>query len=332
MPAPACSADEFARIWHRHQGHAASVAAELGMVERPVFARRARLEAMGYELPCGQEPPSNITKRSAYPTRQDVTLQDGVAVVFSDRHYWPGDGITPAEAALLTLLPRLNPDLLICNGDVYDGAAQSRHAPLGWERKPDVRDELGAVQGGMARIAAAAPQARKLRTVGNHDRRFDYRLAQVAPDYRGIAGTRLSDHLPDWPESWAAHVNAGGPGHTVIKHKLRQGVTAGRNNGLAAGTHIVTAHTHALDVTCLEDYRGRRYSVQTGMLGDPNSPAFEYGEDAPIKGRPGFVVLTWQSGLLLPPEVCEVDDAGVAWFRGAPVALRFRVRAGSREA
>jgi hypothetical protein len=318
---------EFVAAWRRNSGNASAVAKDLDILPRGVFARRKRLEAFGYELPAASDLNSAITDRAAYPPRQSVDIEDGVVVIFSDRHWWPNDGVTPAEAALLVVLAKLNPDVVIANGDIYDGAASSRHAPLGQEKKPMVVDELAAVTVGMRRIADHCRRAKKLRTVGNHDRRFDYKLAMSAGEYVGVAGTRLADHLPEWPESWSIHINDSiVGGHCVVKHKLRQGVTAGRNNGMHAGVSIVTGHTHALDCTPLEDYSGRRYAVQCGTLSDTSSPAFEYGEDHPNKGRAGFAVLTWRSGIMQPPELAEVDNAGVAWFRGEPVAIRPRVR------
>lgn len=328
---PSCTREEFVALWQRHAGNATAIARDLGVLPRAVFYRRKLMEAAGYDLPASRDCPSDVMGRSAYQQRAEITLDDGVAVVWSDRHRWPGDGVTAAEAALLALLPVLDPDVLISNGDELDGARASKHPPLGWERKPDMAAELAEVQVGLRRIAEHAPRAKRYRTVGNHCRRYDYHLSKSAPDYRGIVGMRLSDHLPDWSESWSVHVNSGAAGgHCVIKHKIGNGVTAGRTNAIKAGTTILTGHTHRLSVDAIETYAGRHWGVQGGTLADTRSPAFEYGEDAPDKGRSGFVVLTWRAGVLQPPELCEVDDAGVAWFRGEPVTVkpRVRVRAG----
>lgn len=327
MVAAVCTPDEFVALYATH-GTAAGVARVLGCLDRAVHARRERLREAGYDLPMGEQPGPGMG-HAAYTQRIYETVTDGCVVVASDRHWWPGDGITHAEAALLTLLPRLDPDLLIFNGDLFDGAGISRHAPMGWERRPSVDDELAACQAGMGRIAAAAPRARKVRTVGNHDRRFDYRLAQVASEFRKIDGFRLSDHLGAWREAWSCWINTDvAGGHTVVKHKHHGGMLAGRNNTIKAGVHTVTGHTHNLSVTAIEDYRGRRWGVECGFLSTRDHPAFEYTEDGPSYARSGFVVLTYRGGVLLPPETVEVDDAGVAWFRSEPVALRVRVKAG----
>jgi hypothetical protein len=335
MPPSDLTPAQFAEAWRAHGSMAAKVAEAVGTDVRNVYARRRRLEALGYDLPSANALPQTAMSRAAYPLRRYVEMENGTAIIFSDRHWWPAaedeSPITPAEGALLALLQQLDPDLVIANGDIYDGAGSSKHGHLGQERKPTVAEELIAVTNGMSRIAAHCRRAIKLRTVGNHDRRFDYRISQAAPEFVGVAGTRLAHHLPDWPESWSVHINPGGDGHTVVKHKLRQGVTAGRMNGMAAGTHIVTGHTHALDCVPIENYTGRKYSVQCGTLARTvGNPASEYAEDGPNAGRAGFVVLTWQAGALQPPDLVEVDDAGVAWFRGEPVTVkpRVRVRAG----
>jgi hypothetical protein len=322
---------DFIRAWAENDFSADKVSNSLGLHVRNVFARRASLVAQGYILPNGSSL-DNTEDTTAYKLRENIQIENGVMVVVSDRHKWPGDGITQAEAALLTLLPRIKPDVFIFNGDLFDGASIGRHPPLGWEKKPNVKDELDACVVTLERIEHQLPgNCRKLYTIGNHCRRFDYKLAMTASDYRGISGFRLKDHFVNWDLSWSVHVNAGHTGgHTVIKHKHRQGVGAGRNNAMTAGVSIVTGHTHALGITPVEDYRGRRWGIECGFLAHREHPAFEYAEDGPSYSRPGFVVLTWRNYALQPPELVEVDDAGVAWFRGEPVYIekpRIRVKA-----
>lgn len=320
----------FARAWVENGFSPTEVAKSLGIHVRNVLARRNRLEAKGYVLPSFSE---NLTPYdTAYKLREELEIDDAVMVVVSDRHKWPGDGVSAAEAALYTLLPQIKPNVFVFNGDLFDGANISRHPPLGWEKKPDAASELFACQQVLSNIEQLVGKDCGLYyTIGNHCRRFDYKLALTASDFRGITGLRLADHFAHWRMSWSLHVNPGVlGGHTVIKHKLRQGVGAARNNALASGVHIVTGHTHALTVTPIEDYRGRRYGVECGFLSHKKHAAFEYAEDGPSYSRPGFAVLTWRNGVLLPPELVEVDDSGVAWFRGDAVAVskpKYRVKA-----
>lgn len=321
---------QFIEAWHNNGGSPTKVAQAIGINIRNVHSRRRALEAKGYVLPTGVV--SYNLAQGAYKNRENLLIENGSVVVVSDRHKWPGDGITPAEAALHTLLPIIRPVAFVFNGDLFDGASISRHPPLGQSKTPTVLEELEACKDTIKRIEDRLPEnCVKMRTVGNHDRRFDYHLVKAAPEYVGLRGTRLSDHFPNWTESWSIHVNENYPeGHAVIKHKHRQGVGAGRNNALSSGVSIVTGHTHALSCTAVEDYRGRRWGVECGFLSFPGHPAFEYTEDGPSYARPGFAVLTWRDYILQPPELVEVDNSGVVWFRGEPVAVekpRFRVKA-----
>lgn len=324
------SADDFIRTWVESGFSPNQVAKALGIHVRNVYSRRNRLESLGYVLPSITD---DLTVHDrAYTLREHFHIEDGCAVIVSDRHKWPGDGITAAESALYTLLPQIKPDFFVMNGDLFDGASIGRHPPLGWERKPSVKEELDACTEVLANIEALLPPGMpKFYTIGNHCRRFDYKLALTASDYKGISGFRLSDHFVNWKMSWSLHVNSGvRSGHTVIKHKQRQGVGAARNNAMVAGVSIVTGHTHALTVSPIEDYQGRRWGVECGFLAHKDHSAFEYAEDGPSYSRPGFAVLTWRGGVLLPPELVEVDDAGVAWFRGDAIATskpRIRVKA-----
>lgn len=322
--------EQFAKAWVDFGFSPDRVARALGIHVRNVYARRAYLESRGYQLPSHST--IDLEDHLAYKMREEIHVDNATAVIISDRHKWPGDGVTAAESALLTLLPSIQPDVFIMNGDLFDGARLSRHPPLGWERRPDVAEELDACKGFLSSIEnLLKPGTLKFYTLGNHCRRFDYKLALTASDYKGVSGFSLSDHFVNWRMSWSVHINPGvNGGHTVIKHKHRGGVTAARNNALTSGVTIVTGHTHALTVTPVEDYRGRRWGVECGFMSHRQHPAFEYMEDGPSYSRPGFVVLTWRAGILLPPELVEVDDAHVAWFRGEPIATakpRIRVPA-----
>lgn len=329
MPAPVVSREEFASIWAEEGGSATRVALRLGLSLRGVFGRRARMVEDGEEMP-GEGPPVP-GYRTSVPVRHEFWVTDGSVVIGSDRHVLPGDGQTRAEAALLRVTATLREQgtlrAVVMNGDLLDFPRIGRHDPFGWEDKPEVAHEVVAGQAFLARWReAAGPEAMRFWTQGNHDLRFSRMLATKARDFRGLPGLRLEDHFADWPLSWSLHVNPGTEAMAVVKHRLRGGVTAGRANANASGVTIVTGHTHSLSCDPIEDYRGRRWGVQCGMLGDPDGPQFEYAEDAPNHGRPGFAVLTWRKGVLQPPELCEIVG-DKAFFRGDVLRDRVRIRA-----
>lgn len=326
---PRYSDAEFVAAWQEAGGRPKETARLLAVSERSVFSRRNKLEANGYELPTNYAPPENAS--IAYNRRINFEAEDGCIFVGNDRHCWPGDGISQAEAAMVHLAPALRPVAIISNGDVFDGARLTRHPSLGHEQKPRVDDEVAAVAAHLDRLAAAVTgwECRLMRTVGNHCMRFDRHIATWGGDMSRLKGMRLRDHISTWDEAWSVHINPTVQGgYTVVKHRQHGGIHAAYNNAVKSGVTIVTGHTHRQDVRPIVDYRGTRWGVQTGMMANRYAPSMEYSEDGPDPGTPGFAVLTWRDAVLQPPELVTVDEAGVAWWRGEPLALRVRVQAG----
>jgi len=282
----------------------------LGTTERNVFGRRSRLERrLGINI---NAPGRSFAPREKYPQRVQLEVQDGVVIVGSDGHYWPGEPTT-AHRAFVQFCKELKPVAVIMNGDAFDGASISRHPPIGWESNPTVQDEIEAVQLRLGEIEEAAGRARKIWPLGNHDARYETRLASVAPEYARVHGVHLSDHFPLWDGCWSCWIN----GTIVVKHRLKGGTHATHNATLNAGTTTVTGHLHSLKVTPLTDYNGTRFGVDTGTLADPNGPQFvDYSEDSPKNHRSGFIVLTFVEGRLMWPEVVHVIGDGLVEFRG----------------
>lgn len=236
----------------------------------------------------------------------------GNILIGSDIHKWPGKPTT-AERGFLKFCQMLRPKGIILNGDVLDFPQISRHPPIGWEKHPDIVDEIEAAKDYLFQLAQAVPKSTwKVWSLGNHDARFETRLATVAPQYRGIFGIHLKDHFPAWEPCWAVEV--GGAKGIIVKHRFKGGVHATYNNVKNSGRSMCTAHHHALKVTPVTDYTGTRYGIDCGTLSDPYGPQFEYNEANPRDHRAGFVVLTFWKGRLLYPEVVSVlDDTHVVW-------------------
>ena len=222
-----------------------------------------------------------------------------------------------AHTALVKVIKQLKPDLVIANGDLFDGARISRHPRAGWEQRPSVKEEIEVVCLRMREIEKAAKGAQLIRTLGNHDSRFENYIAANAPELEGVHGTSLFDFLPAWRGSWAVHLNPGDDGWTVVRHvHVAGGIHSAYNSTVRAGTHYVHGHLHKLQVTPFGDYRGRRYGVDTGTLADPDGQQFAYTQAGPLNWCSGFAVLTYAGGRLLIPELVEVIH-GQAWFRGS---------------
>ena len=268
----------------------------------------------------GLKPTVEPLKIPEHPQRQIVEIENGIAVVFSDAHFWPNI-ITTAHRAVVKFCRDFGKELklVVNNGDAIDGATISRHPPIGWENRPKLVDEIIAAQQRLGEIRDAAKRAKLTWNLGNHDGRYEMRLAQVAPEFARIHGVHLKDHFgDDWKSAWSTWVN----GDVVIKHRLKGGIHAAHNNTLHAGKHIVTGHLHSLKVTPWTDYGGTRFGVDTGTTAEPYGPMFtDYMEDGPRNWRSGFAVLTFHKSRLLWPEVVHVCGKNEVEFRGKVAKL-----------
>jgi len=316
MPAKIMTDDEFIKAWEKGNGSPRKVAELLGMDERWVYKKRYVLAGRGIILKTvssgtakGKWTRDDIGR--AYKRQIDVELDTGCAIVFSDAHWWPNQMRTVANEALLLLAKELKPRVMFANGDIFDGARVSRHAPLGWSELPTVKEELEICQDRMAEIEEVLPKGcTKIWNVGNHDARFDRALVTNAAEYEGVI-SRLDDKFDRWDFTWSTMVND----TVMVKHRYHNGIHATYNNTLKSGRSIVTGHLHRLAVTPWADYNGRRYGVDTGTLSDPHGPQFDYAENNPSPHTSGFAVLTFKNGVLLPPELVEVLNDR-AYFRG----------------
>jgi len=313
MGKQSCTDQEFIGLWSKH-GSAAEIAKILGITDRNAHVRRRKIEEKHGIVLAGvarNSPDFKVTY--AYNNvRTNVKLENGIIVIGSDCHYWP-DIISTAHRAFVKIIKDLKPRMVVMNGDVFDGASISRHPPSGWGSTPSVKQELEACQDRLGEVEKAAKGAALHWTWGNHDMRFNARLAaQVGDTWRGVEGMNLTDHFPLWKFSTSIMVNES----VMIKHRYHNGIHAVYNNALKSGISIVTGHLHSLKVTPFSDYRGDRYGVDTGSLADINGNQFEYSEDNPKNHRSGFAVLTFVDGELLPPELCQVWDDDHVVFRG----------------
>jgi len=304
--------EEFIRLWNR-TGSAAAVSRELGINIRNVFSRRRDVEQRHSIVLAGTDIRSPDFQVN-YPdnnVRTSVNIPDGYILVASDCHYWP-DVVSTAHKAFVKVIEMVKPRMVIMNGDVFDGASISRHPVSGWESVPTVKQELEACQERLGEIEKAAKGSVLHWTWGNHDQRFNARLAaQVGDTWRGVEGMNLTDHFPKWKFSTSVMVNE----KVMIKHRYHNGIHAVYNNTMKSGISIVTGHLHSLKVTPWTDYTGTRYGVDTGTLAVIDSNQFDYSEDNPKNWRSGFAVLNFIDYQMMPPELVQVIDDKF-YFRG----------------
>jgi predicted phosphodiesterase len=258
---------------------------------RNVYSRRRALEnKYGIQLPtfASKNPaydknytPMRKIEQTPGHARRGTNMEKGRVVVFSDAHFWPDD-VSTAYKALLLIIKEFRPQIVVANGDMFDGSQASRHARIGWEKTPSVKEELEACQYMMEGIEKAAIGAELIWTLGNHDARFETFLSAQTSMYEGVSGFTLKDHFPMWKPCWSYWVNE----DTCIKHRWKGGFGGGRANTLNSGVNMVTGHTHNLAVQPLTDYNGTRYGVQTGCLANIHGEQFmAYTEDNPKDWR-----------------------------------------------
>ena len=312
------SDDAFIRIWRRCNGDTNQVCEMTGCKIRNVFARRRRIEQK-YDISLtaqkAQIEERTQTRIKHHEAKVDFKIKNGVVMVGGDCHYWPGPATT-AHRGFVSLCRQLKPQAVVMNGDVFDGSSISRFPSIGWQSVPEVRQELDAVDERLKEIEEAARGAKRFWTAGNHDLRFESRLATLAPQYRGIDGIELHYHFPQWTPCWLVDVN---DTDTIIRHREKGGIHAAYRNTLEGGVTMVTGHDHIADVKPYKDYKGKtRYGVRAGMMADSASDRQfrDYLEGRQPNWHSGFCVLTWKDGELLMPELCLKWDDNHVQFRG----------------
>jgi predicted phosphodiesterase len=311
--------DELISLFKKY-GSPDKIAQIVGVSVRTIYNRRRIIEEKyGIDLISHASALPHVCKemnrslRASVPKKLEFSCPDGVIVVASDCHYWPGEAST-AHKALVTLVKELKPKAVVLNGDVVDGARVSRHDPLYGTTPPTIKEEIEVCQERLGEIEKAFNNAALIWTYGNHDTRLWRYLKINAPEIEGMHGSDVFDYFPGWRHGYLLEVN----NDTIIKHRWHNGVHATYNNTLKGGRSIVTGHLHRLQVSAWGDYNGRRYGVDTGTLAEITDESFAYTEGNAVPWASGFAVLSFKNGQLLHPEICEVIN-GVAYFRGKPV-------------
>src|SRR5436190_8530045 len=139
----ACTDDEFVQLWNETGGKLQAFMDRFGFSGyRTVCQRRKAIEKKrGVQL-MSASPIStrNATLKRKNSRRIELQITDGVILVGSDAHVWPGP-LTTAQRGFIELSKRLKPDVVVMNGDVFDGAKISRHPAGIWdqEKRPGVK-------------------------------------------------------------------------------------------------------------------------------------------------------------------------------------------------
>lgn len=303
--------DEFVAAWSQ-LGSVVKVGQALGLAVRSVYTRRRDIEARrGIILEIFSPQQQQL---SHHQGKVDLTIENGTCIVFSDAHFWP-DYHTTTNRALITFSEKIKPNAIICNGDAFDGATISRFPrPFFDEHKPTVANEIKICEERLTEIENSAKNAQLVWCLGNHDLRFEAKLAAQAPEYQGVKGFHLKDWFPRWKPAWSCFINK----DVEIRHRYKGGIHATHNNVLWNQHSTFTGHLHSMKVAPFTDGRGKvKYGVDTGTLADIDGPQFaDYMEGRIPNWRSGFVLLTFRNSQLLMPELIQKFDANHVEFRG----------------
>jgi hypothetical protein len=281
---------------------------------RKVYSRRSNLEAVYRRQIKSPATPTSTRRADDHAPVIQHRIKDGIVLIGSDAHIWPGE-ISTALRAFIKFCKDYKPQIVIMNGDVLDFPQISRHPPIGHQSLPNIKDEIETAQEVLHKIELAVSRSCKLVwTLGNHDARFETRLAVTAPEYAKLNGHSLKNYFPAWSACWRCDINDS----VEVRHRPKgSGINANHNSTLWSGKTCVSGHLHSQRVSPITDRNGTRWGVDSGCLAEPNAEAFiDYTEAGPLNWRSGFAVLTFVGGRLLPPELVTVWDKKSVIFRG----------------
>jgi hypothetical protein len=268
--------------------------------------------------------PADLEHLPQSEMRDHISIQDGVVIAFSDSHWTTVQQCrSVAHEALLRVCRHIHPTHILAVGDLMDLAAVSKH-PRRRRDQPHhkVATEIACAQTHLADLRLEAPSAECWWIYGNHDDRLETYLAGQADALENLAGTRLQDNFQAWHFTHRLDIND----DTTAIHVWHRGERAAHHNAQKTGRNYITGDTHALTTHAVTYDNKTRWGIECGMLADPQWIAFHYLNAIPVRWCPGFVVLTWRDGKLLPPETVRVCGND-AYFRNQLVISKVRVQA-----
>lgn len=268
-------------------------------------------------------------ERTRHGARVLLPIQDGCAFVVTDQHYMPGMAPSRSHRASVILAKRLKPFALIANGDAIDGASISRWPASSFTDsggRPTVLAELTEAGNRLKDYERIGSVKFLVWNMGNHDARFETRLAEKVPEYAGVNGFTLKEHFPMWLPAWRtdflADVLTGAAPEVIVKHRFKGGMHAGQNNVLWAGTSMVTGHDHMLKAYPISSAGVLRWGVHAGTMAPIDSPQFtHYTEDNVVNWQEGFAILHFKGGRFIGPELVHVTPDGRVLFRGEVIKV-----------
>jgi predicted MPP superfamily phosphohydrolase len=290
---------EFQRIWEMHKGDIHLVCDHMHLKERGIRAKRRLVEKfLGIHLIANKFMGS--TNFPEYQNTRFDMKKDYTILIGSDKHNEPSS--TPqAFLAFLHLAEDIKPDVIVINGDWFDFSAIGRWHRIGWQDQPDVYDELESGVACLNEVKKASPKSKRFFNLGNHDMRFDGKLANIVPELEGVKGAHLEDYLTDWNINLSVVFND----ILIVKHRWHSGIHSSYNDVAKGGKNIATGHDHKLNIRPWTDYSGTRYGIKTGTLSDLWDETFVYTENNASDWQPGCAMIQVCRDIIIP-ETCPM--------------------------
>ncbi len=117
-------------------GSKSEAAFALGLSRNTFCGRLTMARLAGLKIPDPSATPSA-------KGRLEIEVINGMGLIGSDAHYWPGEAST-GHRAFVHFCKKFRKQLafVVMNGDATDLSRISRHPPPGWTRMPVTKDEL----------------------------------------------------------------------------------------------------------------------------------------------------------------------------------------------
>lgn len=260
-------------------------------------------------------------RRTANKGRLLLPVEDGCIFVVSDQHYYAPSGPSAAHRASVVLAKAYKPYAIVSNGDTLDLAVASRWPASSFTdlaSRPAIGRELKEAALRLSEYESLDFVRYHIWNFGNHDARFETRLAEHVPEYSGVEGFTLKDHFPGWLPAWRSDfIHQDGSVEITVQHRFKGGMHAGQNNVLWSGTNYVTGHDHMLKAYSITNTRGLFWGIHAGTMAPLDSPLFlHYTEDRPKNWQEGFVILWIRGGRFIGPELVHVTPDQRVLHRG----------------
>jgi hypothetical protein len=187
----------------------------------------------------------------------------------------------------------VQPAYVVQGGDLYDFFALSKYAKTLDVMTPEAEFSLGRrmAEDMWAEVKAAAPKARCIQKLGNHDARASKRIFEVVPALRGLVDLEapfefegVETEHDDTAETWI--------GDVALLHGYKKFGEHARHNQACT----ISNHLHKGGVIFFQNRFGVYWELNAGFGADIDSVAMRYRHQKQIHG--------WTLGL------GEVDEQG----------------------